>query len=782
MYRPALVATEPDATPATSLEPLALHVCTIVSSWPATAHLVRTLRTHHPETAVTALFLTGALGEEQALAEASGCTAIHLDDLGLSEQERTDLPLIYETHELLGALVPHLLRRVLEEHPDGVLYLSDDLEVHGSLDLVCAALETAPTVLAPAITTPEPEDDLQPTSQDLLLAGRYALGPVAVRFGADELLAWWARRCRWDAVHDPTNGLFGARRWLDLAATLFPVAELRHPGVVLGPLHLHDRHLRDVDLRVLGFPGFDPTRPHLIVPGHERPRHLLSEDPALAARARARAEALAASRTPATPDPLAVDLLVRRMAHRALRDARAEGIDPPFRVTATSWDDLARWLAEPVAHPGVAVSRLLHAVWASRTDLRMAFPDPLGDSGAALAAWAHQDPEFQQRYRPLLPPDEDDAPTPLAVPELQPGFDVVGYLDAELGLGEVARLLTRAVERAGIPHRALTFRETRSRQNERFHSAGGADPHSTTILCVNADQTPLAAARLPGALDSSRHRVGYWFWEVDAFPADQRQALHYVDELWVASEYVAAVFRDLTSKPVTLIPQPVAPIVPTPLQRADLGLTDRFTFAFWFDAFSSVARKNPLGVVRAFVRAFRPDEGPILLIKSINGRADRRAMEALRAEAGDRPDVLLVDAYWSGVEMRSLVQLIDCYVSLHRAEGFGQTMAEAMMAGRPVIATGHSGNLQFMDAANALLVPAELVPVGDGTPYPPAARWAEPDVDEAARLMRTVAEDDELRASIGTRAAADIERTNGLATSAAWLTHRFLTVDADRSR
>lgn len=781
MYRPALVVTEPDGARPPSLE-LGLHVCTIVSSWPAAARLIDTLRAQHPDTDVTALFLTGTLGEERALGEASGCTPIGLDDLGLSAEERADLPLIYERHELLGAIVPHLLGRLLGHHPNGVLYLSDDLEVHGPLDLVGTALDAAPIVLAPAITTPEPEDDLQPSSRDLLLVGRYALGPVAVSSGADAFLAWWSRRCRWDAVHDPTNGLFGARRWLDLAATLFPVTELRHPGVVLGPLQLHDRSVRDVDLRLLGFPGFDPTQPHLIAADDDRPRHLLSDDPALASLALVRAEALASGSTPSSHDPLAVDLLVRRMAHRALRDARTDDTDLPFHVTADSWDDLARWLAEPVARPRVPVSRLLHAVWSSRTDLRMAFPDPLGDSGVALSAWAQQDSAFQQRYRPLLPPEEGGTIAPRATPELRPGFDIVGYLDAELGLGEVARILTRAVEHAGIPHRALTFRETRSRQNERFHSTGGDEPHSTTILCVNADQTPLAAARLPGTLDPSRHRVGYWFWEVDAFPTDQLQALHYVDELWVASEYVAEVFRGLTPKPVTVIPQPVAPIIRTPLERGDLELTDRFTFAFWFDAFSSVARKNPLDVVRAFVRAFRPDEGPILLIKSINGRADRRAMEALRAEAGDRPDVRLVDAYWSGIEMRSLVQLIDCYVSLHRAEGFGQTMAEAMMAGRPVIATGHSGNLQFMDAANALLVPAELVPVGTGTPYPPTARWAEPDLGEAARLMRAVVEDEGLRATVGVRAAADIERTNGLTTSAAWLRHRFLNVDANASR
>lgn len=781
MYRPASVTTEPDPASAALTAQAGPHVCTIVSSWAATTRLIETLHAHHPDWTVTVLAPGSSIPADEQTALPDTCELTNLDDLGLSENERIDLPLIYESIELVGALVPHLLRQMLILHPDGVLYLSDDIEVHGSLDIVTAALATASIVLSPAMTSVEPDDDLEPTTRRLLVTGRFTLGAAGVRAGAEPFLDWWARACRWDAVHDPAQGLWGAGRWLDLAPSLFEVAELRHPGVVLDPQHLRDR--APDDLRLLSFRGLDPARPHLLDPELRRPRHLLSEDPPLLALATSRAEALGRGLSPAAPvDPVPLDLLVRRMALGALREARAARRPPPFAVSAESWADLARWLSEPVARPGAPVTRLLHAVWASRTDLRLTFPDPLGDSGAPLVAWARQDADFQRDYRHLqVEPQPRGAPTDGATAAV-PGFDIVGYLDAELGLGEVARLLTRAVERAGIPCRALTFRETRSRQEERFRPASGSDPHSATLLCVNADQTPLASACLPGVLDKGRHRIGYWFWEVDQFPAEQRQALHFVDELWVASAYVASVFRAVTDKPVTVIPQPVAPVTPTTLVRADLGLTDRFTFAFWFDAFSSTERKNPVAVVRAFCEAFRPNEGPVLLIKSINGDADRRAMEELRAATRGRPDVQLVDAYWSGIEMRALVQLIDCYVSLHRAEGFGQTMAEAMMAGRPVIATAHSGNLQFMHDENSFLVPHELVVVGTGTPYPATACWAEPDVHEAARLMRHVITDDEHRRDVSRRAAVDIERTNGFATSAGWLQDRFQQLVSDPAR
>lgn len=745
-----------------------------MSAWAATARLIATLHAQQPGWPVTVLDpgASRAAADHPPLPDT--CRVIDLDGLGLDEDERVDLPLIYEKPELVEALVPHLLRRVLSDHPGGVLHLSDDIEVHGSLDIVANALISAPVVLFPAITSPESRDDLEPNAQTLLVTGRFATGAVAVRAGAEPFLDWWTRACRWDAVHDPERGLWGAARWLDLAPSLFDAVELRHPGVVLGELHLHDHSSAPPDLRLLRLHGLDPSRPHLLDPEVRRPRHLLSEHPHLRALVSARAEALSRDAGPAAPaDPLPLDRLVRRMALGALREAQADGRPPPFTVSPGSWSDLVRWLSEPVARPGTPITRLLHAVWASRTDLRVTFPDPLGDSGAALVEWARQDPSFQRDHGPLqLEPPPPHGSVAEAAPAT-PGFDIVGYLDADLGLGEVARLLTRAVERAGIPCRTLTFRETRSRQKEPTRHVPGTDPHNTTLLCVNADQTPLASASLPGALDRSRHRIGYWFWEVDRFPTEQLQAFHYVDELWVASEYVASVFRAVTDKPVTVIPQPVAPVTPTTLTRADVGLTDRFTFGFWFDAFSSMQRKNPVAVVRAFCEAFRPDEGPVLLIKSINGDADRRAMEELRSAACGRSDVRLIDGYWSGLEMRALVQLIDCYVSLHRSEGFGQTIAEAMMAGTPVIATAHSGNLQYMHDENSLLVPHELVAVGPGTPYPTTALWAEPDVHEAARMMRSVVADDERRRDLSLRAAHDIERTNGLTTSARWLRDHF---------
>ena len=201
---------------------------------------------------------------------------------------------------------------------------------------------------------------------------------------------------------------------------------------------------------------------------------------------------------------------------------------------------------------------------------------------------------------------------------------------------------------------------------------------------------------------------------------------------------------------------------PTPLGRIDraaVGITDDFTFLFCFDFASIFERKNPLAVIDAFRRAFAPGAGPRLVIKSVNGGTSPLAWARLEAAIAGRPDIEVRDGYETAQRQRDLMAACDCYVSLHRAEGYGLTLAEAMAVARPVIGTAYSGNLEFMTPETSVLIPYEMVrvPFGCG-PYPPTALWAEPDVDAAAEAMRTMASDPTAAAILGARARAHIER------------------------
>jgi glycosyltransferase involved in cell wall biosynthesis len=208
------------------------------------------------------------------------------------------------------------------------------------------------------------------------------------------------------------------------------------------------------------------------------------------------------------------------------------------------------------------------------------------------------------------------------------------------------------------------------------------------------------------------------------------------------------------------MPLPVlTPETDDSLSKESFGLEEKFTFLFTFDFLSVLKRKNALGVIEAFCSAFSPNEGPILVLKTINGDKRLNEMESLLWACSGREDVIIIDEYFDVLKSATLMKLADCYVSLHRSEGLGLTMAEAMALGKPVIATAYSGNMDFMTSDNSCLIPWTPVLVGKGAEgYPPTATWAEPDLVVAAAEMRHVYEDQEFGRALGISAQADVSK------------------------
>jgi glycosyltransferase involved in cell wall biosynthesis len=355
-----------------------------------------------------------------------------------------------------------------------------------------------------------------------------------------------------------------------------------------------------------------------------------------------------------------------------------------------------------------------------------------------------------------------------------PGVNLVGFFHAEFGQGEVARRLDRALRQAGIPHTTVPFEDVPHRQEQPFeHSDVG--PHDVNVLCLNAEHLVKHAEGGLTELLADRLSAGVWFWETSLFPAYLRPALKFVDEVWVASDFVADAIRAATSVPVFTFPLPVEVPPETTLTRAELGLPDdRFLFSFVFDFYSTAVRKNPDGLIEAYAKAFGPDDGGFLLVKSINGERFPDELRSLEAKAVGRPDIRIVDGFAPSDHLRAYTALADCSVSLHRSEGFGLTLAEAMALGKPAIATGYSGNLTFMDEANAYLVRHGLTELEqDVGPYPAGSVWAEPDLDHAAELMRrAVAQSDEARER-SERGRRTILENHSLERTAAFLAERI---------
>ncbi|HEY8769699.1 MAG TPA: methyltransferase domain-containing protein [Thermoleophilaceae bacterium] len=277
------------------------------------------------------------------------------------------------------------------------------------------------------------------------------------------------------------------------------------------------------------------------------------------------------------------------------------------------------------------------------------------------------------------------------------------------------------------------------------------------LICVNAPELPEFALDVGRPFFEGRRSIGVWAWETDEVPEEWDWAFGFLDEIWTYSEYVAGILRQRSPLPVVRVPLPVLAPQDPPPPAPDLGLPDRFTFLFLFDFYSTLQRKNPLGLVEAFKRAFRPGEGPQLLLKSFNGDYKKARRERLVEAASDHPDIHVVDRYLSAAEKDGLIAASDCYVSLHRSEGFGLTLAEAMARGKPVIGTGFSGNTDFMTADNSYLVRHRMTRVGsEGENYPEKGSWAEPDLDHAAALMREVWEDREGAADRAARGRRDV--------------------------
>ena len=350
-----------------------------------------------------------------------------------------------------------------------------------------------------------------------------------------------------------------------------------------------------------------------------------------------------------------------------------------------------------------------------------------------------------------------------------PGVNLVGFFTAEFGQGEVARRLDRALRHAGIPHTTIPYEAIPHRQEHAFdHSEGGL--HDLNVLCLNAEHL-LGYAERDGELLADRLSVGVWFWETSVFPAYLRPALKFVDEVWVASDFVAEAIRAVTAVPVRTFPLPVEAPPAAMVSRADLGWPeDRVVFSFVFDFHSTVARKNPDGLVEAYTRAFGPDDGALLVVKSINGSRFPDELGRLKEAAAGRPDIKVVDGFVPAGEVSAYTSLADASVSLHRSEGFGLTLAEAMSLGKPTIATGYSGNLTFMDDDNSLLVRHRLTELEEDVgPYPAGSVWAEPDLDHAAELMRQVVSDPEAAQARAERGRRTILEQHGIDRTAAFL-------------
>jgi glycosyltransferase involved in cell wall biosynthesis len=707
-------------------------------------------------------------------------------DLGI--ESFNQMAAMYDILELSTAVKPWLLTHLMEERGcERLAYLDPDIRLYDPLDEIDGLLREHPVVATPHLTEPMPRDGLKPDEQDIMISGSYNLGFIGLARGdaTRRLLDWWQERLAIDCINDPQHGLFVDQRWIDLVPGMVDGFEiLRDPGYNVAYWNLGGRSLRrggggyEVDgrpLRFFHFSGYDPRHPERV--SKHQTRIDFAGEPALRKLCDGYgAELLAAGFEEAVkwpygiaelPNGIAFDLPLRRVYRGGLMSGELDG-DPFTDAGAEALIEYANGPADDGGEHGV--TRYLAGYHHTRLDLRSQMPDLDGGDGPRLVAWA--DVYGRGQIDDALMPGGGRAGG------LLPGVNLAGYFDAALGVGEAGRQVSDALATQGVPISPVGLIAGHSPGGEREEARErGSAPHAINLLCVNADQVPALAADLGHGFFHSRYTIGLWWWEVDRFPERWLEAFDHVDEVWAATDHVADALSPISPVPVVKITLPVSLPDFERLPRERLGMPEGFTYLFVFDHLSVFERKNPLGLIEAFKRAFAPGEGAALVLKCMNAEARPEAHARLVEAAASHPDVHVLDRHVPRAEKDAMIAACDCYASLHRAEGFGISMAEAMLLEKPVVATGYSGNLDFMTAENSFLVDHELVAVGDGAdPYPAEAHWAEPDLDHAAAQLRAVFDDREGARARAARGAADLRASHSVEAAGKTLARRLVRV------
>ena len=605
-----------------------------------------------------------------------------------------------------------------------VMLAAGAVAVSGPLDALVAA--PGEVLVVPRLLDVLPDDDLAPTTVDLVERGAFSTAVVGFGFGTADAARWLRQALTRSGGISP-----GAS--VGMMATLFPSSTCVDPTIGASAWRWPT-----ADLRLLEAPDYDHDRPWLLDPTLDAPPRVSLADPS---RRR-------------TIDGLASQL---GGAHGALRLPGGIDADDTVRTVLLRHgaSSLRPWSA-PAETRAVLDAYFWDVLHDLESDLRAAFPAPHGSDAAEWAAWTRR--AVADRRVPLaVEPITADLPSgAVRVADRTDGVNLVGYFRRQSGVGEVARRVAGVLERAGVPHTTVGYDD---RDGPAIPDAPRCDDrleYANSIVFVNGDQFDRFRREMPDVFGEHRRVAGVWFWEIEDVDADRVGAAH-VDEIWAASTFMARAFSRLRGPDVVHVPIPMATPRPSPRERAAFGplaaADDRFVFGVVFDHMSVTRRKNPSAAIRAFAEAFAPGEGPLLVVKSINGRRCWHEHERLVAEAGDRPDIIIWDEHLTHDDHMALIGSFDALVSLHRSEGLGLHLAEAMALGVPVIASRYGGNVDFMDDESSILIDVEIVPVGSngGWAYPADASWAEPDHGQAVAALRRLAGDPSAASALGER-------------------------------
>ena len=612
----------------------------------------------------------------------------------------------------------------------------------------------AAVVLVPRTDAALPADGLAPGEDDLIRCGRFSSSIAVFRAEARAALEWIGEQTITSAepigpLITRMSELFGAQTAGRDAFVAGWTTAAECDGAALVDLE---------DVR--------RDEPWHLEFGDRPARIRLSTDPSLAEIVRRSIPQLEGeSSTIYLPGGVAVDTALQAVVSRALRRWRS-GDEPalPPEPFGSRHSAFVEWL-EGSDSWTADIGRYWMQLRLVRPDLQTIYPQPYSLDAARFVEWIEKSWQLEDDRSVLLRANTG-ASTPIVSVGRDPsGVNVLGYFDFDQSQGHIARRLVSALEAAGVPVAPLNHHRSQGSRRPVPLAAAREARFATNVVVVNADQLEFVVADHGGTLLEDRRTIAYWFWELEHVPERFRHAIDHVDEIWTGSQFIADAFSAVTDKPVRCVPLPVTEPQPSNRDRASMGLPDdAYVFVTTFDQFSVPERKNPFGSIEAFTRAFADGEGPVLMIKTVNGERGWRNHERLLLAASGRRDIIVWDEHLSRGDQMAVLANADCLVSLHRSEGLGLHCAEAMWLAKPVIATRYSGNLDFMDDTVAAMIDFTYVKVKNGEGiYPDTAIWADPDLDQAATWMRRLVDAPQLGVDLGRRARQRMQAQPSLA-------------------
>ena len=759
-----------------------LTICA-VNYLPFAKTLANSFLRFHPESQFFLLLVDGDVSEI-AIELDPRITVIKPSDLDLDPEVFMRMAIYYDVTELSTALKPLGVKYLLDTGSEIAVYLDPDIEVFSQLVEIPKHLESANIALTPHSLHGYPEDELRPSARDIMASGTFNLGFIAVKSTQQtyEFLAWWNEKLVFDCISDVENNLFTDQRWIDFVPSYYCFSVIREYGYNVAYWNLHERVITKLDshyyvnsdpLRFFHFSGYNPSKPW-ILSKHvaDKPRVVISSNSLLKELTENYGKSaiehgwntkssLEYGYSKLNDEIVLTPRIRNRYRNELIEAIKGKNEFPP--LASDSHELILAWLNRQIPESG-RLNVSLFDVWKGQPDLQAAFPLALGNEAERFVWWAHKygigEGKINESTIEIYdtPMQASKSTNDLSLTK-DLGVNVAGYFKGEFGVGQFGRLVARSAIASGLPVTTLVNRRTESRQDEEFELTDSKAIYPVTIGSINADQFALWLEEVPSEVIAHSKFVGVWAWEIESFPKHMHTAFDYVDEIWAISSFVRDAIQPHTKKPVLVFPCPIIPpSISEKLDRSAIGITEHDDFnLFMFDYFSIFRRKNPLDLIEAHILAFPDESGPKLVIKTINGQSHPSQQEQLRYAVGTRRDIKIINSYMSREQLHSLLSECQTYISLHRSEGYGLTLAEAMSLGKPVITTGYSGNMDFMDEKNAILVPYDLVAVGpDAFPYPEDSRWAQPNIEFAAKAMRELYEDESLRIRIGDQARTDV--------------------------